>query len=159
MRLDKLRLKNFRCFSDIELELNEKLTVLVAENGQGKSALLDAIRIALWPFINSFDLARSPFGDPANGIAIKDVRLIRMSNYDMARQLPAEVAMTGDFGMGLTATWLRYRDSEARATKTKDDGDSSKMKQWGSALQGQIRDPKKPTLDLPVFGYYVSGPV
>lgn len=27
MRLDKLRLKNFRCFSEIELELNDKLTV------------------------------------------------------------------------------------------------------------------------------------
>lgn len=157
MRLDKLRLKNFRCFSDIEIDLNEKLTVLVAENGQGKSALLDAIRIALWPFVSSFDIARNAKNDPANGISIADVRLIKMSHGDMARQLPSEVAMTGDFGMGNTATWVRYRDKETKSTKTKDDGDTSKMKSCAAAIQTQIRDPKKPTIDLPVFGYYGTG--
>jgi predicted ATP-binding protein involved in virulence len=31
------------------------------------------------------------------------------------------------------------------------------MKQWAGAIQAQIRDPAKPTLDLPVFGYYGTG--
>ncbi|WP_343722263.1 AAA family ATPase, partial [Herbaspirillum seropedicae] len=69
MRLDKLRLKNFRCFGDFELLFNtsSRLTVLVAENGQGKSTVLDAIRIGVWPFIKSFDLAKSStFNDPSN---------------------------------------------------------------------------------------------
>lgn len=157
MKLSQLRIKNFRCFTDLELELNEQLTVLVAENGQGKSALLDAIRIGLWPFVSSFDLARSAFNPPGNAIAISDVRLVRLPNGDMARQLPTEVALTGDFGMGSSDTWVRYRDSEAKATKTKDDGDTSKMKNWSAAVQAQIRSPDKPTLDLPVFGYYGTG--
>lgn len=157
MKLDLLRLENFRCFADLDVPLHPQLTVLVAENGQGKSTLLDAIRIALWPFVSSFDLARNAFNDPGNAIAIDDVRLLRLTNGDMARQLPARVAMTGDFGAGSVRTWIRYRDREARATKTKDDGDTGFMRQWAGAVQSQIRDPEKPTLDLPVFGYYGTG--
>jgi len=157
MRIDKLRLRNFRCFSDIEIELNQNLTVLVAENGQGKSALLDAIRIALWPFVSSFDLARSSFTDPGTGIAISDVRLVRLADGGMARQLPSEVSTTGDFGSGTRSTWVRFREREARATKTKDGGDTSELKRWATEIQAQIRDGDAPNHELPVFGYYGTG--
>ena len=70
MKLSKLRLENFRCFVDLELELHPQLTVLVAENGQGKTTLLDAIRIALWPYVSRFDLARNAINAPGNAIAI-----------------------------------------------------------------------------------------
>lgn len=157
MKLSKLRLENFRCFTDLELELHPQLTVLVAENGQGKSTVLDAVRIALWPYVSSFDLARNAFNDPGNAIGIDDVNLIKLGSGDMARQLPARILMSGDFGAGPGKTWIRYRDSEAKATKTKDEGATGFMKQWAGAIQAQIRDPDKPTLDLPVFGYYGTG--
>ncbi|GHU08748.1 hypothetical protein AGMMS50225_07960 [Betaproteobacteria bacterium] len=156
MNLTKLHLENFRCFAELDLEFHPQLTVLVAENGQGKSALLDAIRIALWPYIGSFDLARTTYSDPDNAIVIDDVRLLRLTTGDMARQLPARIQMTGDFGMG-QKTWSRYRKSEIRATKTKDEEDTSVMKQWVGAIQAQSRDPEKQALDLPVFGYYGTG--
>ena len=157
MKLTKLRLENFRCFAALDVELHPQLTVLVAENGQGKSTLLDAARISLWPFVSSFDLARNAFNDPGNAIAIDDVRLMKLDTGDMARQLPTRVLMTGDFGIGQEKTWIRFRDKEAKLTKTKDDGDTSSMKQWAGTVQAQIRDPAKPTLDLPVFGYYGTG--
>lgn len=157
MKLTKLRLENFRCFATLDVELHPQLTVLVAENGQGKSALLDGIRIALWPYVSSFDLARNAFNDPGNAIAIDDVRLVKLDTADMARQLPSRILMTGDFGAGSPKTWIRYRDKEAKLTKTKDGGDTGLMKQWASLVQAQIRDPDKPTLDLPVFGYYGTG--
>lgn len=156
MKLNVLRLENFRSFAELEVPLHEQMTVIVAENGQGKSTLLDAIRIALWPYVSSFDLARNAFNDPGNAIAIDDVRLQRLSSGDMARQLPARVIMTGDFGSG-TSTWTRYRDSESKASKTKDAGNTNPMKQWATAIQGQIRDPMQPDLDLNVFGYYGTG--
>lgn len=157
MILNKLNLENFRCFGRLEVDLHPELTVLVAENGQGKSSVLDALRIILWPYVSSFDLARNAFNDPGNAIAIDDVRLIRLQGGDMARQLPTRVAMTGDFGNGSERQWIRYRDKEAKLTKTKDDGDTGFMRQWATAIQSQIRDPEKPTLDLPVFGYYGTG--
>jgi len=51
MRLAKITIENFRCFgygdSRFELELNRGLTALVGENDGGKSAVIDAIRLAL----------------------------------------------------------------------------------------------------------------
>ncbi len=157
MRLRKLQLENFRCFDQLEVELHPQLTVLVAENGQGKSTVLDAVRIALWPYVSSFDLAKNAFSDPGNGIAIDDVRLLKLGSGDMARQLPARISMTGAFDSTTEKTWIRYRDKEARATKTKDEGDTAFMKQWAGAVQAEIRNPDKPALDLPVFGYYGTG--
>lgn len=157
MKLDKLRLENFRCFDEIELAFHEKLTVLVAENGQGKSSILDAVRIALWPFVSSFDLARNAFNDPGNAIAINDVRLRKLPTGDMARQLPARVVMTGDIGDGTSQTWIRYRDQEARLTKTKDSGATKHMRDFAFAIQQNIRDPHLDTQNLPVFGYYGTG--
>jgi len=43
MRLKSITLKNFRCFEHLELVFDSKLTVIVAENGAGKTAILDAI--------------------------------------------------------------------------------------------------------------------
>jgi predicted ATP-binding protein involved in virulence len=157
MRLSKIALENFRCFAALELDLHPQMTVLVAENGLGKSSVLDAIRIALWPFVSSFDLAKSRFNDPSYGISIDDIRLLRMNANDMARQLPTKVIVTGDFGSGPNCTWIRYRDQESEHSKTKDAGDTAFMRQRAKDFQAQIRTPEKPTLNLPVFGYYGTG--
>ncbi|MFK4233537.1 ATP-binding protein [Pseudomonas guariconensis] len=126
MKLESLRIENFRCYADLEMPLHPQLTVLVAENGQGKSTLLDAVRIALWPYVSSFDLSSTGYNDPANSIAISDVRLQRMSDGSMSRCLPSSVRMSGNYGAGL-CSWLRYRESEAEKTKTKSDGETRRV--------------------------------
>ena len=55
LRLERLHLVNFRCFADLEISFHERLTVLVANNGFGKTAVLDAIATALGPFVGGFD--------------------------------------------------------------------------------------------------------
>jgi predicted ATP-binding protein involved in virulence len=158
MQLDRLILKNYRCFDALDMSFHPQLTVIVAENGQGKSSVLDAVRVALWPFINSFDLARSStYNDPINSIAIADVRLCKTEAGDMARQLPAQVALRGDWGRGQTRQWMRFRDSEADKTKTKEDESTANMKQWARTVQEEIRDPQQAVQVLPVFGYYGTG--
>ena len=161
MRLDKVRLKNFRCFSDFELLFNtsQRLTVLVAENGQGKSTLLDAIRIGVWPFIKSFDLAKSStFNDPSNSISVDDARLTQArTSGGMIRLLPVDVELTGDWGMGNVKTWRRFREKEDRKTKTLDDDNTKSMKKWADAVQKQVQSESPNELDLPVFGYYGTG--
>lgn len=51
MHLAKLRIENFRCFGTeehaLDLTLRQGLTALVGENDAGKSAVIDAIRLAL----------------------------------------------------------------------------------------------------------------
>lgn len=154
MRLSKIMLKNFRCFEHLELDLHPEVTVIVAENGQGKSSVLDALRINLWPFVSSFDLARNASSDQGNNISLDDVRLLKKAENDMVRQLPTEIALSGDFGAGSEKTWVRYRDSETKRSKTKDKGATAYLRQWATTVQKQIREPDAPALDLPVFGYY-----
>ena len=55
LRLDKLSLTNYRCFARCELDLHPELTVLVAENGSGKTAVLDAVAGALSVFVNTLN--------------------------------------------------------------------------------------------------------
>ena len=66
MILSALNLENFGCFADPQVELHPQLTVLVAENGEGKSTMLHAIRIAVRSFVSSFDLAHNAFSDSGN---------------------------------------------------------------------------------------------
>lgn len=55
MHLKKLRLINFRRFSgDHPVEFNRNLTVFAANNGAGKTSILDAIALALGPFLTKF---------------------------------------------------------------------------------------------------------
>jgi predicted ATP-binding protein involved in virulence len=51
MKLSKIEITNFRCFESLSLSLQSDVNVLVGANGAGKSTILDAIAIALYPVI------------------------------------------------------------------------------------------------------------
>lgn len=157
MKLDRLVLENFRCFENLELDLHPNMTVLVAENGQGKSTLLDAVRISLWPYVHSFDLASTGFNDPANAIGIDDVRLLKKKAGDMVRQLPCKIQLTGDYGHG-AKSWARYRESEKKRTQTKGDDNTKSMEFWSLGMQERVRSVNSTdVVDLPMLGYYGTG--
>ena len=46
MRIDQLRVQNFKRFSDRTLDLHPRFTLLVGDNGAGKTTFLDALAIA-----------------------------------------------------------------------------------------------------------------
>ena len=48
MYLEKIKISNFRCFDSIGIEscFNKGVNSVIGENNAGKSALIDAIRIA-----------------------------------------------------------------------------------------------------------------
>ena len=54
MKINKLELLYFRCFKEYELELSDRLTLLIGDNGKGKTAILDALAIILSEFIEGF---------------------------------------------------------------------------------------------------------
>lgn len=45
--IKKVMLRNFRCFEELELELNPELNIVVGDNDSGKSTLVEAINLAL----------------------------------------------------------------------------------------------------------------
>lgn len=81
MKLEKLTLQNFRCYDNVVIDFEDRLTVIVGENGKGKSAIFDGIAISLAPYIEAFgqeyrkvkktDIRRIPIYDEASKEIIK----------------------------------------------------------------------------------------
>jgi len=78
MRLSRLTLSNFRSCVSTSVDFDESLTVLVGENASGKSAIIDALRLATSPALENrtywFDAERdSTYGlvDPTVHMAVR----------------------------------------------------------------------------------------
>ena len=70
MRLREVSLTNFRCFKQLRIPFSPNLTVLVGNNGAGKTAVLDAVACALSPI-----LSRLPRVRGAKRLRPEDIRL------------------------------------------------------------------------------------
>lgn len=66
MHIQQVKIKNFRCFEDLTVNLNPDINIFVGNNGSGKSAVLDAIAAAIYPYLYEFQSivdVRSRFKD------------------------------------------------------------------------------------------------
>ena len=162
MQLEKLELSNFRCYRQLDIHFHPRLTVLVAVNGEGKTSILDALRIGLWSFVSQFDLARTGYNDPANAISLDDVRMEQVNEElaelagGMSRQLPCKLRLQCTLG-SKDLDWIRIRESEASRSKTLDGPGCKEIKALAHQLQKSVRDINAPRQTLPLFGYYGTG--
>lgn len=115
LRLDRLRLENFRCFRSCTLELDPALTVLVADNGNGKTALLDSAALALSAYVGTV----KP-NEPLTRLSPSDVRSI-LKGQLMEASLPTRYwaeGVIGDaqarWGSSLAGTGKRNRPSKSQ---------------------------------------------
>lgn len=90
LRLDNLVLTNFRCFASCEIALHPRLTVLVAENGNGKTTLLDAASLALSAYVNAIQPT-----ERLKKIEKTDVRLAPTGNGGMVPCMPTSFSADG----------------------------------------------------------------
>lgn len=51
MKLERICIRNFRCFDELTVKFDPQLTVIIAENGAGKTAILDAIAIGFGRYL------------------------------------------------------------------------------------------------------------
>ena len=57
MHIQQVQIKNFRCFDDLTVKLNPDVNIFVGNNGSGKSAVLDAIAAAIYPYIQELQFS------------------------------------------------------------------------------------------------------
>lgn len=159
MKLKEICLKNFRCYEDLTVLLDEKLTVLVAPNGQGKTAILDAISIALWSFIGQFDLSSDKNSRKNHNITIDDIRVTPEGGISWIEKefYFAPAKMRPNLDTQIIATnfdnlkWIKYRDSLKSYSKTKEKGDYRFLHAQAKELQNSS------SITLPMFAYYGTG--
>ena len=155
MKLKNITVNNFRCYSSLSLDLHPQLTILVANNGGGKTTLLDAIRKSIWEYLKGFDLAYTTLENRRNTILIKDI-LVQQNGLEMSRQFPSEIICTADYGKG-DRTWKISADSENGRTTHKHNKASKLLNLFSKKQQRYIRDLDKTPIDLPIFAFYGTG--
>lgn len=150
-RLDRLALRNFRQFELFSIDFDERLTVLVGNNGSGKSSILDAASIAL-------DYFRC-------GLTSLQQLIIRQSDarvqlFDLGDTFDAQpqypVAITSHGRVGEDAACLEWTVS-----RNSPDGDMSydgarKLQSTANDCRQRVQDGDR-SLVLPLMAYYGTG--
>lgn len=146
MRIERLELRNFRCFEHISAKLHPKMNVMVGINGTGKTTMLEAIRIFVGAAFCELDKIENRISSPS--IADDDVRL-----HNLESQYPVRIEGVVYVDKGLLpdklAQWDRTLEKYGGRTKF----DNSKdVKSLSKNIQSIIRDGKD--IPIPVIAYY-----
>jgi predicted ATP-binding protein involved in virulence len=150
LRIDRISLENFRCFETCELNLHPKLTILVAENAQGKTGLLDAVSLALDVFVQSMINGRV-----SGGFKATDIRQTFGQDNRMTPHVP--VAFKAD-GMcdGHELSWSRSLSRASARSRTSLKG-TAKFREIVLAMRQRVDFPEQTTDErtiLPAVAYY-----
>ncbi len=153
MRIDYLKVENYRCFKKFEIDFNQNLTVIVAENGVGKTAILDALAVAIGPFVGSFDTGKN------QGFKKEDARLIVKEETSqtnlMESMFPIKLEAKGNIQEN-SIEWTRELTGEKSSTTTKD---AKVLQSYAKDLQTHVRNDSHTIANivLPVISYYGTG--
>jgi predicted ATP-binding protein involved in virulence len=157
MKLKEITIENYRCFEKLNITFHPEVTILIAPNSAGKTTIIDAARIAMWPLVKAFDLG-SQTGKSAT-IQIEDVRLTRRDQNNMEAVVPSMVSATGYWAENTELrTWEQTREKLKTGTNTLLDGETKKLTDFGKQLQNQVRDGnRKGQVNLPLIVYLGTG--
>ncbi len=184
MRINHINIHNFRNFENLSVDFDEKLTVIAAPNGSGKTTILDAVRAALWAYVRKIDVAGGSSGSKAVGISIDDVTSLQSNNeqFQMEPKLPSSIEADVT-ALSKTVEWTISREKVGRNTHTlyKNAKQIEKLASYlqersriieqvninelstaarkfikESGLDDAVLSTKKPQ-DLPVLGFYGTG--
>lgn len=149
MFLKSMVLHNFRCFSDLEVNFNNRLTVIVENNGAGKSTVLEAATIAAGTLTSAMD-GLTNYGIKKSDAHYKCFDL--GSNVDVQPQFPVEITATGDID-GEEKNWSRNLNS-ARGRGGL--ASAKELTAVAEMYQERMRRGDK-ELKLPIISYYGTG--
>lgn len=143
MKIYNLKLENFRRFASLSIEFDERLTVIAARNGHGKTTILEGVASALGPFVGSFDNSSSKH------IARSDARYYRVgTGFENDQAFPVTISASS---LSPRLEWKRSLNSPKSKTTVKD---AKSLSEYGAVLAKSLKDGAETT--LPVICYYAS---
>lgn len=148
MKIKRLHLRNFHGFKNEELSFSEKFTVLIGDNGTGKTAILDGIAVALGGFLTGIADVSS------RNILPSEVRLCRFlqgNSLTIEPQYPVEVSCVATI-QNKEYSWDRALNSKKGKTTRKNAVD---IINYAMDLQRKVSSGEK--VVLPVFAYHGTG--
>lgn len=152
--ISELHLKNFRCFECLQISFSTPYTILIGNNGVGKSAILDALRIALDSFVTTiqFDVRKYMFRIAGINIQGSDAKINSVtagSTANKVSQLPVTVSVTAKNSKGKNLSWT---DKFSSNVLDQNHSGLKKIFKYVSKLQGQLV--RGDNIICPVVTYY-----
>ncbi len=150
MRLKKIRITNYRCFKEADIGFDDHTTLIVGKNGAGKTAILEAVAVAVSTFLLGID------GGVSRSISKDDARYEFHNldgTVDPQHQFPVSIESIGDCLDNHDVKWVRSLNSENGNTTIKE---ARKLTNISKEAQKKIMIGDK-SLILPLISYYGTG--
>lgn len=150
MKLNNIKITNYRCFKEISIDFDEYTTLIVGRNGAGKTAILDAVAVSVSTFLLGID------GAVSRSISKDDARYEfhdLAGTIDPQHQFPVSIDSIGDCLDKHNIEWVRSLNSEHSKTTIKD---AAELTDIAKEVQNRIMTGDK-SLILPLVSYYGTG--
>lgn len=143
MRIKTLELTNFRNFEKATFEFPANFTVIIGENGKGKSSILQGLRLAAATFLLGIDEA------DRYHIQKEDIRRIDLNN----RFVPQKNCGFSASGL-VAAREIRWKRSIAKPGGRTDIKDAYDLIDIAKELNDAVNENMRENVDLPVIGFF-----
>jgi len=146
MRIDQIHIINFRGIEDLKIDLHPNFNLLIGENGSGKTAILEALTIAIGCFFSGMP------GVQSRHIRNADIRYFKSleGTYEFASNTKVKVLKATVERE--TISWYKEREGITGSNKM---GNRSEIRQISEDINWQVRNPRRSEyLNLPIIAYY-----
>ncbi|CAM2070566.1 AAA family ATPase [Sulfidibacter corallicola] len=151
MRIDQLRIKNFKGFAEETYQFSAPFNLLIGKNGTGKTSILEALSVAAGTLFIDLDT------QDKRTIEDNEIRLVKHqvapAEFRMERQFPVEIEAKGEVA-GNPVEWQRSKKSSGGKTTYKY---ASELRECSKKIHEQVMNGESVT--LPMIGYYGTGRV
>jgi predicted ATP-binding protein involved in virulence len=149
MRIDQIKMKNFKCFKHKTLQFSPRFNVLSGDNGTGKTAVLDALAVGMGALLLGFNCAKRRHIRPHE---MRHVGYYMGQNLKVEPQPPTKLHYLGELNHSGTIRWERRLMTKDSPTATKTWGENS-MRDLTKELQKRVQAGDN-TVILPLLSYY-----
>ena len=151
MKIMSISCRNYRGFDSIQITFHERLTVIIAPNGGGKTAVLDAIAASLSMLVDGLMRKKGSKGFDRN-----EIHRLPDSHGFMQSQFP--VSIQGETKLPLMASpaeWRRELGSLSGGRTTT--AETRLIREWAKIIGESLSFKKSVTVALPIIAYYGTG--
>lgn len=146
MRINTIQIQNFRGYKKIDVPLNPNFNLIIGDNGSGKTAILEALTVA----IGSFFLGIR--GVYSKGFSQKDIHIATLDNSE-EYSFPVVVEVSGTIDHH-TVSWARTLNGPIPANRTTQK-EADTVKVVAQQADNKVRNGE--SVQLPLLIYYATG--
>ena len=144
MKIKNIELKNFRGYKELKLDLDSSFNLIIGDNGSGKTAILEALTVAIGSFFLGIRNVNS------RSILYKDIHIHSFDDYE-EYLFPVTIKAEGEIN-NQVLEWTRELNGLKNRTTSID---ANSIKQSAQNIDSQIREGIE--INLPLLAYYATG--